>query len=275
MKTPQPILVTELFSPLLDGLISLLTSLSETQWSAPTNCKPWRVKDICLHLLGGDISNLSWKRDNFSVFTEFDSWETLVRLVNDHNHNWVQATQHFSHRLIIELLRFTGDRVNAYFQSLNPFNEGVPVDWVSSDPAPVWLDLAREYTERWHHQQHIRDAANKPGLKEAKFLAPVLDTFILALPRTFEGIEAEPGTSVIIRILGDVEKEWCLVKEAHQWVLFSGGAQASQTNITLEGDLAWRIFTKGIRKEEAMKHIEIQGDQVLAVKLLDTVSIIA
>ncbi|HEX3202686.1 MAG TPA: hypothetical protein VHW42_12245 [Actinomycetes bacterium] len=38
-----------------------------------------------------------------------------------------------------------------------------PVSWVGPDPAPNWLDVAREYSERWTHQQQIRDAAEIPG----------------------------------------------------------------------------------------------------------------
>ena len=36
------------------------------------------------------------------------------------------------------------------------------VNWAGPEPAPIWLDPAREYTERWVHQQHIRDAVRNP-----------------------------------------------------------------------------------------------------------------
>ncbi len=52
----------------------------------------------------------------------------------------------------------TGEQTNAYFQRVDPFAMGGPVSWAGPEPAPVWLDVAREFTERWHHQQHIRAA---------------------------------------------------------------------------------------------------------------------
>jgi uncharacterized protein (TIGR03083 family) len=275
MKLPKPIVVADLFPELLDSLIDLLGGLSKEEWDTATICKPWSVKDVCLHMLGGDISNLSWKRDGFSVFSEIESYDHLVQLLNQHNANWVKSTQHFSPELIIDMLKFTGDRVTEYFQSLDPFELGVTVDWVGPDPAPNWLDLAREYTERWHHQQHIRDAVGKPGLMEQKFLSPILDAFILALPRSFEDVRAENGTSLQITIKGNVKKDWVLLKEKSQWKLFEESQGTHQASIIMEDDLAWRVFTKGILKGEAKLCAEISGNQELGERVLETVSIIA
>ena len=51
-----------------------------------------------------------------------------------------------------------------------------PIDWAGPEPAPIWLHVAREYTERWVHQQHIRDAVGRPGLNERRWLGPVLES---------------------------------------------------------------------------------------------------
>jgi hypothetical protein len=40
-------------------------------------------------------------------------------------------------------------------------------------------------------------------------------------------------------------------------------------------EMAWRLFTKGLSKEEAQKHTNISGHQQLGAKILDMVSIIA
>ena len=60
MQPLKPVLVSELFQPLMEGLIDLLEGLTQEEWTAPTVCNPWTVKDVGLHMLGGDISNLSW-----------------------------------------------------------------------------------------------------------------------------------------------------------------------------------------------------------------------
>lgn len=275
MQPPQPILVPGLFPILLDELISLLKGLTKAEWDLPTICSSWSVKDVALHLLGGDIGILSWKRDGYSPLPSINSWNHLVSLVNEQNELWVKGTQRIGPPLIIDLLKFTGDQVSSYFQSLDPFAIGGPVDWVSPDPAPVWLDLAREYTERWHHQQHIRDSVGKPGLKEQKFLTPVLDTFILALPRTFKKVKAKNGTSIVISITGSVRKQWTLNINFGEWRLYEGSTGDYQVNIVIEDDVAWRIFTNEISPVEANKRVQIEGNRQLGEKVLETVSIIA
>ena len=67
MQRPKPILVTDLFRPTLDALTELLAKFSPEEWRQPTVCAGWTVKDVSLHLLAVDISNLSRKRDVFSL----------------------------------------------------------------------------------------------------------------------------------------------------------------------------------------------------------------
>ena len=45
--------------------------------------------------------------------------------------------------------------------------------------------------------------------------------------------------------------------------------------VELDEDRAWRLFTKGISKEEARQTARIEGDEALAERALDTVSILA
>ncbi len=85
----------------------------------------------------------------------------LVAAIDRQNAVWVTGARRISPRLLIELLEMTGELTEAYFTSLDMTALGMPVDWAGPEPAPVWLDVAREYTERWVHQQHIRDAVGK------------------------------------------------------------------------------------------------------------------
>jgi len=108
------------------------------------------------------------------------------------------------------------------------------VSWAGPDPAPVWFDLAREFTERWHHQQHIREAVEQPGLTEATFLRPVLETFVRALPRTFHAVEAAEGTTVALHVTGDAGNQWFLARQEGKWSLFTDHASAPMTAVTIK-----------------------------------------
>jgi len=202
-------------------------------------------------------------------------WHNLVSFINQRNELWVQATRRISPRLLREFLQVTGEAIASHFAQLDQFTLGVPVHWVGPEPAPVWLDTAREYTERWLHQQHIRDAVGQPGLKERQWLAPVLETFVHALPQTLRQIGSPTGTTVQLIITGDAGGNWSAVRTDQTWILSTEAASMPDARVTMDQDIAWRLFTKGISREEALRHVRQEGNLLLANKLLDMVSIIA
>ena len=283
MKPLGPVLTAGLFPELNARLLELLRGLSDEEWRAPTVCEGWSVKDLAQHLLGDDLANLSRRREGFVDASLLESgedlsrWDDLVRYLNRYNEAWVAATRRLSPRVLCDLIETASAEMHAYFASLDPFALGGPVSWAGPEPAPVWLDIAREYTERWLHQQQVRDATSRPGLTERRLFAPVLDTFARALPHTYRQVEAAEGTLVELVILGEAGGTWRLAREAGRWRLVDGaeGDVPSAATATMEEDVAWRLFTKGLTREQASARVTLAGDRTLAAKALETVSIIA
>jgi uncharacterized protein (TIGR03083 family) len=279
MQPVQPIMVIDLFPPERGQLLQLFSELEAEEWEKPTICPGWSVKDIALHLLGDDIGYLSRTRDQFSnpFFRNKDlhEWKSLVKNINEANELWVRATSRLSSKLLADLLAWTGKQFHEYVQSLDQMATGGVVSWAGPDPAPIWLDTAREYTERWVHQQQIRDAVKRPGLKEKRFFHPVLDTFVRALPYTYQVITVAGATVLKFVVTGEAGDVWYLVGEANRWSLFQEVALQPVTVVTMNQETCWRLFTKGINKEQARARITIEGVQILGEKLLETVAIIA
>ncbi len=274
MRQPQPILVVDRFPEILDALLELLSGLAVAEWERPTACAGWSVKDVALHLLADDVGMLSRRRDGYSaVDVAISGWDDLVGLINRQNRQWVEATRRIGPRLLCDLLRLTGEQVSAYFQTLDPYALGGPVDWAGPGPQPIWLDLAREYTERWHHQQHIRDAVGKPGLTEPRYLAPALDAFVRALPHTYRAIDTLEQTLVALTISGDAGGTWFLLRERGRWAMYLEAAGPPHAEVTLDQYSAWRLFTRGIDKQTA--RATITGDARLGAQMLEMVSILA
>jgi uncharacterized protein (TIGR03083 family) len=261
-------------------LLDLLGELSASEWEAPTVCPGWSVKDVAAHLLGDDIGRLSWGRDGyvnpaFAAGLDIATLSGLVAAIDRQNAVWVAGTRRISPRLLIELLAMTGELTAAYFASLDMTALGMPVDWAGPEPAPVWLDVAREYTERWVHQQHIRDAVGKPGLKERRWFAPVLDAFVRGMPRVLRDAPAPDGTALRLTITGDAGGEWVALHQNDDWILGTAPGMAVAATVELDEDSAWKLFTKGTSKEEARRVARIEGDAALAERAFDTVSILA
>src|SRR5438105_2312877 len=140
LRPPDPVQVLDLFAQERAALLELLSGLSEEEWERPTACAGWSVKDVALHILGGDLGNLSRRRDGFRTQNSSPG-EDLVEFVNRINEEWVQVARRLSPRVLIDLLGFAGPQLFDYFASLDLSAQGGGVSWAGLDPAPVWLDV--------------------------------------------------------------------------------------------------------------------------------------
>jgi uncharacterized protein (TIGR03083 family) len=270
---PRPLEVRDLFRIDRDALIELLGGLNRDEWSRPTACTGWDVRDVALHILGGDLSNTSRRRDGAAVATwgpGEDPGAFLARL----NQEWVEATRRLSPRVIVELLRTSGAPLFTYFDSLDTAVLGERVSWAGPGPAPLWLDIAREYMERWIHQQHIRDAVGRPGQTEPRFVRPVIAASMHAVPVAMEKHAVEPG-AVVIEIYGDGAGTWSVMGTDQGWRLFEGAAADAATRMKVSSDDWWRVVTLGVRPEEAWNRADVSGNRDLARAALAAVAIIA
>jgi uncharacterized protein (TIGR03083 family) len=252
----------------------LLRGLTADQWDAPTACAGWSVKDLAAHLLADDLGRLSRQRDGYRGWAPRPG-EVLLAFVNRQNEEWVRGARRLSPGVLCDLLDWSGDRVAACFAALDQFAIDGSVSWAGPEPAPVWLDVAREYTERWHHQQQIRDAVGAPPLTAPRLFAPVLATFVRALPHALRGGDAPAGTAVGLRIRGASGGDWAAVREARGWTLYAGEPEAPAARVALDEALAWRLFTKGIAPDEAAPRATLEGDPALCRLVLGMVAIIA
>jgi hypothetical protein len=134
--------------------------------------------------------------------------------------------------------------------------------------------VAREYTERWTHQQQVRDAVGVPGLREPEFLGPVLATFVHALPAAFAAAPAPAGATVEVTIPGPAGGRWTLLRAPAGWRLAAGPAPDPVARVVLDAETAWRRWTKGIGRDTALAAAELSGDRALGVRVLDAVAII-
>lgn len=274
MKKPESILILDRFAPLRKHLLALLAELSDEDWGRPGAAPAWSVKDVAAHLLGGDVSILSGWRDGFRSSPPIQSHADLIALVDRLNAEWVQAARRISPRLLCELLAMTGPEVEKCFAAVDPMAVGNPVSWAGPEPAPRWFDLAREFTERWHHQQQIRDATGRPPLYDPYFLSPVLDAFVRALPYSYRHTAAPAGTSVRFEISGEAGGVWFVAREKEAWVLLLDATAEPATDVIIPQDLAWRLFTKGIDRAKARSLALIDGDAALAAPIFATTAII-
>lgn len=279
MKPVEPIFVADLFGEIHEELLALLRDLSAEDWYKPTVAGNWQVRDIVAHLLDSDIRRLSFQRDNAPMVPPdkpIESYADLVGFLNQLNADWVKATKRISPQLLIEFLSITGAEVTKLFKSLDPDSPALfGVAWAGEEVSLNWFDVAREYTEKWHHQQQIRDAVGAPALYSRKWLHPVLDTFVRALPVNYKDTQADAGTQISFVITGEAGDVWTLVRRIDDWQLFVGVADNVVCRIEFDQDTAWRLMTKGLARDEAAKRTKVTGNTTFVEPLLSTLAVMA
>src|SRR5712691_2663273 len=241
----QPIFIAHLFPKLEGMLIELLRSLTPQDWEKQTLAPQWKVKDVAAHLLDTQLRKLAASRDHRALESpKITSPADLVTLINTLNADGVKKYRRLSPGELISRMEAASRESAEYHQSLDPFARAMfSVSWAGEEKSANWFDTAREFTERWHHQQQIRFAVEKPGIMTRELYFPVLDCFLRALPFAYRGISGKPGTYAQITISGESGGSWYLYRAEETWQLIKKpfGEKASETIIPQE--IAWRIFT--------------------------------
>jgi len=273
----KPILTVDLF-PILEGkLIEVLRCLRHDDWMRPTLAKHWTVKDVASHLLDGNLKRLSIQRDGFFGLQAppHGGYEAFIAFINRNNAEWVQSARRLSPRVLIDLIEITSKEVYELFRGLDPNAPALwGVSWAGEETSANWFDIAREYTERWHHQQQIRVAVNRPGISSRELYFPVLDTFMRGMPHAFRSVEAREGTVVEIQITGEAGGSWFVERASSSWRVADQMPSADAT-LKMDQELAWRVFTKAVDATAAAKEVAISGDRSLAMQALSLVAVLA
>jgi len=252
-----------------ERLLSLLTSLTDVQWAAPTAAPAWSVKDIALHLIDVDLSWVARDRDHDrsgTILAPADH-QRFVRALAARNQRWVDGTRVLSPRLITDLLRWSGAQLDAHLETIE-LADPSSVYWAGQ--VPLWFDLAREFTERWVHYRQILEAARPagPDQPQDEYLPLVLRTFVWGFPHQYRA-QAPAGTTVAVQVPGI--GAWILTRTATGWSLDEGEAAAPTVRLRMTGEVAWRLLT-GASYDPSQ--VQLSGDPALAEPLLSVRGII-
>lgn len=278
MQEKVPIETVHLFPVLDEKLLQLLHSLKPDEWNQPTIAKKWKVRDVAAHLLDGNIRGISVLRDQHISRPAIppEDYRELVVYLNELNDEWVKAARRMSSQLLVDLLRITGHEYCKLVASLPAFEKAVfPVAWAGENVSRNWFHIAREYTEKFIHQQQIRDATGREDLFQRELFYPFLDTILQGLPYTYRNVNAVPETSVQINITSEAGGKWWLTKKEKDWKLSQIDPGTVSATISIDPDTAWKLFSKGMDPETARDRTRITGEESLAVVTLQMISVMA
>lgn len=266
------------------GLTGLLRELPPDDWARPTVCPGWTVHHLTGHIVHDYLRKLSGSRDGFAGDGPAPGEDVPAFLARS-NGAFADVAATLSPAVLIEMVEHFGPLFEAIWDGADLAAIGaMDVGWLAPGTgAPVWADLAREYSEQWIHQQQIRDAVGRPGGRRPGLLRAALGTLVRSLPRTLAGVRAQPGALVTVTVTGDLDQSWRLVRDDGGWRLdpaagpeLPGTAPAGTelARVSLPADTLWRVASRGIEPEDAARIAELSGDRDVGQTALRLVSII-
>jgi hypothetical protein len=258
-----------LFAPLRAGLIAVLRQLTPADWGRATMAGRWRVRDVAAHLLDGELRTLAAHRDGHRLAPERppEGYADVLALIERLNAGGVDFGARLSPRLLTDLLEATGGWMADFVARLDPEAPALfAVAWAGEAHSSNRFDTAREFTERWHHEMQIRAAvgaqAEPAALLEPRFVIPLLDTAVRALPHAYRDVTAPEGTAVVLES-PTLACAWTLQRAAGAWRLCRGAADAPAARASAEADALWRLFFNALPAERARAAFSCDGSAAL------------
>jgi uncharacterized protein (TIGR03083 family) len=272
VESSAPIFTAHLLSILEGRLIELLWLLTAEEWETQTVAPKWKVKDVAAHLLDTQLRKLSIVRDGHARQIPDTN---LPAFINRLNAEGVAVYGRLSPAILISLMELASKASAEFHRSLDPFAPAAfAVSWAGEDESLNWFDTARELTERWHHQQQIRLAVNRPGIMTPELYHPVLDCFMRALPFGYRNVAAKEGAVLEFEITGECGGTWWLTYEGSAWKLVALARQSPAARTTIPQEIAWRLFTNGLDPASAETLIRVEGDRDLGFHVLQVRAIV-
>ena len=273
-----PVKVAHLFPLIDEKLIALLRSLSPSEWQLQTLAKQWSVKDVAAHLLDGNMRTISSSQgfDGPSP-PAIESYDQLVAYLNELNAVFVNAMKRVSPQLVTDMLEITGEQCSGIMAAAPLFEQArFSVAWACEETSVNWFHIAREYTEKMHHQLQIRNAVNREDeLMTRELFYPFIDTLMYGLPYALRNVSANENTVIAVTVLGETGGDWYVQRQHAQWALIKDLQQGIDAHVFIEPAIAWKLFTKGISPGQAALNVGMQGNEILCKGVLEMVAVMA
>jgi uncharacterized protein (TIGR03083 family) len=237
----------------IESVLSIGRRLSVPEWSAPTECPKWTVKDVYAHLVGGEL----WMAAGHPLpEAGIDAWAAEP----------VLARRDATPAAVLDELRevYERRRVELDRGGIDPDQ---PVHLADGRSATLDLLLRFRVVDAWVHEQDIRRAVGRPGNLASPGAAVAGDLFVAALPRIVaKDAKVPPGATIRLTTTGEVGIDVAVsVDRTERGALVAPGRPAL-AHLTM----GWEAYTRLSCGRGARSDYEIRvlGDRAVAERVL-------
>lgn len=258
-------------------LDALVADLDDADWRRATVCPGWDAADLVAHLVGDDLGRLSRTHDG-AAGPPRRPGEDLPAYLDRINEEWVVAFRRLSPAVLVSLLGAGGGEVLALWDdAIDRDDPAGAVSWAGLEVGVGWMDHARDTTEYWIHEQHLREAVGRPHV-DADEVAAVVDILARGLPHALEVVPAPEGAEVAVGA-DDLGLLWGVERRDDRW-WFGGHRPASGGEaegppfaaVTGTGDAYWRRWSR--HPAGGRGAFSTSGDAAVTAAVVDHIAVI-
>ncbi len=241
----------------LESILSLAQELSDPDWSAPTECPKWTVKDVYAHLVEGE----RWMAAGHPQLPDLTHWtEQGVLAWRDHSPLEVATA----------LRRAYEQR--CYQLARRPVDPQAPAYLPMGQRSTLARLLQIRVLDVWVHEQDIRRAVGRPGNLASPGAAVAGDLFVAAFPRIVAKLaQALPGSVVRLTTRGEVSIDVAVATDRRGVGALVTPGRTATTHLIM----SWEAYTRLScgRGTSGDYDVRIIGDRGLAERILGHLSI--
>ncbi|HEY8545676.1 MAG TPA: maleylpyruvate isomerase family mycothiol-dependent enzyme [Acidimicrobiales bacterium] len=188
-----------------DALVSVAVDLAYDDWSQPTDCPGWTVKDVYAHVVGTESTLLGRPAPEVELPPDLPHVRNEMGRFNE---TWVVA---YRERSGSELLADLGEVITERRAALATMDQAAfdALTWTPAGEDTYGRYMRIRVMDQWFHEQDVREAIGRPGHLDGLAPQVVLDEITAAIGYLVGKKAAlPPGSTARIDLKGPMSHRW-------------------------------------------------------------------
>jgi uncharacterized protein (TIGR03083 family) len=254
----------------IEAISELVAPLPEGEWSRPTECPGWSVRDIVSHVIGFECEALGDPRpihslpsDLFHVKDDFSRYAEIHVDVR-RCHTSPEMTSELEYTIIRRARQLRNE-------TREP---DTMVRWLMGRQETLENVLFSRAFDVWAHEQDLRRALRKPGNLGSPGSAIARDTLLPLLPEVVKRVNARPYSAFVFDVHGEQEFMRTVRVSGEGEISVDGSVSLGPTvTFGLDWETFLRLACGRVRAEAVADRIKIEGDDRMATAVLSNMAV--
>jgi uncharacterized protein (TIGR03083 family) len=234
--------------------IDVCADLTDEDWSAPTECPLWTVKDVCAHLVGGEV----WMSEGHPPPADGLAGVADRPVAERRDASGAEVLAELREVFALRQRQLAAD----------PPDPAEPATTAYGVPVTLGILLTHRAFDGWVHEQDLRRALKRPGNLDAPAAPIARDIFLASLARVVaKHAAAPPGSVVRLAVEGPVAFDVAVtVDERGRGHLAPRPRGDASTTLRTDWETYSRLAAGRIAPATAV--VEVRGDAEVAARVL-------